>query len=211
MSREHACHQSTGFPQKIQILLSEKGLKSGVPKPGCFKPGCLQFLRRTSALWRSFVPFCSLLRTCVCALLRSFALFCAHLRVSASRTTAFGNCRLRGWHQSLDPRPHPQNVLDRLIDLSVCPEEESECTKLRVFGPFFPTKFPRELLPKARCCRISWVAGGGLEVKKRFARSTYCKKEVKGVEFEVQGLFREFDRPHKVRGPLTICHLSSKS
>ena len=28
----------------------------GVPKPGCLKPGCLQFLRR-SALWRSFAPF----------------------------------------------------------------------------------------------------------------------------------------------------------
>ena len=55
----------------------------GVPKPGCFKPGCLQFLRR-SALLRPFVLFCALLRTCACALLRSFALFCAHLRVSAN-------------------------------------------------------------------------------------------------------------------------------
>ena len=66
----------------------------GVPKPGCFKPGCLQFLRG-SVLLRSFAPFCALcaflrtfvcalLRTFVCALLRSFALFCAHLRASAS-------------------------------------------------------------------------------------------------------------------------------
>ena len=63
----------------------------GVPKPGCFKPGGLQFLRG-SALLRPFALICALLRTCICALsrsfadlrLRSFALFCAHLRVSAS-------------------------------------------------------------------------------------------------------------------------------
>ena len=45
---------------------------SGVPKPGCLKPGCVQFLRG-SALLCSFAPFCTLLRTCVCAQLRSFA------------------------------------------------------------------------------------------------------------------------------------------
>ena len=47
----------------------------GVPKPGCFKPGCLQ-VWRGGALLHPFVPFCALLRTCVCALLRSFACFC---------------------------------------------------------------------------------------------------------------------------------------
>ena len=50
----------------------------GVPKPGCFKPGCLQFLRGSAllrpfglfcALLRPFALFCALLRTCVCALL----------------------------------------------------------------------------------------------------------------------------------------------
>ena len=51
----------------------------GVPKPGCLKPGCLQFLR---ALLRSFELFCALLRSfaLICAFLRSFALFCAHFR-----------------------------------------------------------------------------------------------------------------------------------
>ena len=81
-----------------------KPQKLGVPKPGCFKPGCLQFFRG-SALLRSFVPFCALallrsfapfsalLRTCVCALLRSFALICVFLRQTAFRATAFGKCR----------------------------------------------------------------------------------------------------------------------
>ena len=62
----------------------------GVPKPGCFKPGCLQF-PRGSALLHSFAPFCALLRTCICALLRSCALFaiiCAVLRPTAFRATA---------------------------------------------------------------------------------------------------------------------------
>ena len=58
-----------------------------VPKPGCFKTGCLQFLGG-SALLRpfagSFAPFCGL----------AFALFCAHLCPTAFRTTAFGNCRM---------------------------------------------------------------------------------------------------------------------
>ena len=48
----------------------------GVPKPACFKPGCLQFLHG-SALLRPFVLF-----ELFCGL--AFALFCAHLRVSAS-------------------------------------------------------------------------------------------------------------------------------
>ena len=73
----------------VSSMMSEGGL--GVPKPGCFKPGCLQYLL-LCALLRPFVPFCALLRTCVCVLLRSFAFFCAHLRVSceqpAFRTTA---------------------------------------------------------------------------------------------------------------------------
>ena len=52
-----------------------------VPKPGCFKPGCLQFLRR-SAILRSFALFCALLHpfTLFCALFLPFALFCALLR-----------------------------------------------------------------------------------------------------------------------------------
>ena len=74
--------------------------KRGVPKPGCFRPRCLQFLRR-SALLRPFAL--ALLWTCVyallrsfaliCALLRSFACFCVFLHPTAFRTTAFGNCR----------------------------------------------------------------------------------------------------------------------
>ena len=61
--------------------------KSGVPKPGCFKRGCLQFY--AEAL--------------LCARLRPFALFCARKRSSAHicvflpptafRMTTFGNCR----------------------------------------------------------------------------------------------------------------------
>ena len=48
----------------------------GVPKPGCFKPGCL---------------FC--VEALFCALLRPFALFFALLRPTAFRTTASGNYR----------------------------------------------------------------------------------------------------------------------
>ena len=50
----------------------------GVPKPGCFKPGCLQFLR-SSAHLRSFAPFCVFLRPTA-------------FRTTAFRTTAFGDC-----------------------------------------------------------------------------------------------------------------------
>ena len=50
-------------------------LTSGVPKPDCFKPGRLQFLRR-SALLRSFAPFCALAFALFCAQLRVFACFC---------------------------------------------------------------------------------------------------------------------------------------
>ena len=60
------------------------GVMLGVPKPGCFKPGCLQFLHG-SALLRSFAPFCALLRSCVCALLRSFACFCVRPRLERQR------------------------------------------------------------------------------------------------------------------------------
>ena len=64
----------------------------GVPKPGCFEPGCLQF-SRGSALLRSFASFCALLRSSANFRLRSFALICVFLHPTAFRTTAFGNCR----------------------------------------------------------------------------------------------------------------------
>ena len=65
---------------KLSIGLSEpKWGIVAVPKPGCFKPGCLQFLRRSALLLffcalRVLRSFCALLRTCVFALLRAFAL-----------------------------------------------------------------------------------------------------------------------------------------
>ena len=76
-----------------------------VPKSCCFKPGCLQLLRR-SALLRPFAPSCAL-----CALVRSFALFCAHLRsfarfcvflrLTVFRTTAFGNMQMDARNHAL--------------------------------------------------------------------------------------------------------------
>ena len=78
-------HSLLGVSEAVCVL--------GVPKPGCFKPGGLQFLRGSAllpsfapfcALVRSFALFCALLQTCVRALLWTFALFCTHLRVSAS-------------------------------------------------------------------------------------------------------------------------------
>ena len=73
-----------------------------VPKPGCFQPGCLRFLRR-SALLRSFVPSCALLRSFALLCGPAFALFCAHLclfaliclflRPTGFRASAFGNCK----------------------------------------------------------------------------------------------------------------------
>ena len=71
---------------------SRIAINVGVPKPGCFKPRSLQFLRG-SALLCSFAPFCALLRTCTCAFLRSCARICVFLRPAAFRTTASGNCR----------------------------------------------------------------------------------------------------------------------
>ena len=88
----------------------------GVPKPDCFKPGCLQFLRRSAllrpfapfcALLRPFAPFCALLRTCVCALLRSF---CAHLR-SFALVCVFSNLV---WNDRVwNFRNQPKFLIDR--------------------------------------------------------------------------------------------------
>ena len=68
----------------------------GSSQTGCFKPGCLQFLRG-SALLRSFADLrlrsladlhlCSFV--VICVLLRACACFCVRIR-----TTAFGNCRI---------------------------------------------------------------------------------------------------------------------
>ena len=58
--------------------------KSGVPKPVCFKPGCLQFLRGCSLL-RSFAPLCTLLRSSADLRLRSFACFCIRPRLERPR------------------------------------------------------------------------------------------------------------------------------
>ena len=71
-------------PQKfLDSSMITKARFLGVPKPGCFKPGCLQSLRG-SALLRSFAPFCALLRSFADLRLRSFALtfalFCADFR-----------------------------------------------------------------------------------------------------------------------------------
>ena len=62
----------------------------GVPKPGYFKPGCLQFLRASALLHvvapflRPFAFFCELVFAffaLICALLRAFACFCVRLRL----------------------------------------------------------------------------------------------------------------------------------
>ena len=65
--------------------------RAGSSLPGCFKPGCLHFLRR-NALWRSFVPFGALLRSLrlpsfalICDLLRAFAGFCKRPRLARPR------------------------------------------------------------------------------------------------------------------------------
>ena len=63
----------------------------GVPKPGCFKPGCLQFLCG-NVLLRPFAFFCALLRTRVGALLcaLNFACLCVRPRLGRPRLgTAF--------------------------------------------------------------------------------------------------------------------------
>ena len=68
----------------------------GVPKPGRFKPGCLQFLRGSAlfALFlRPFALICGLAFVLICAHLRSFAHICVFLSPTVFRTTAFGNCR----------------------------------------------------------------------------------------------------------------------
>ena len=69
--------------------------KSGVPKPGCFNPGCCNFDVEVlfCALSRPFALFCVLLFAPFCAHLRSLARICAFLRLTAFRTTVFGNCR----------------------------------------------------------------------------------------------------------------------
>ena len=56
----------------------------GVPKPGCFKSDCLQFLRG-SALLHSFADWCLRSFALICALLRSFAWFCGRPRLEWQR------------------------------------------------------------------------------------------------------------------------------
>ena len=65
-----------------------EGALLGVPKPGCFKPGCLRFLRGSALLRSLNLRLFALFFALFCTLLRYFALFCAHLhshlRVSAN-------------------------------------------------------------------------------------------------------------------------------
>ena len=75
----------------------------GVPKLGCFKSGCLQFLHGTAlcALLRSLVRFYSLWHSFAVLRLRSFALILLHssahfhtfLRPTVFQMTMFGNFR----------------------------------------------------------------------------------------------------------------------
>ena len=61
------------------------------PPPGCFKPGCLQFLRgralRSSALFCALLCSFGLTFALFCEHLRSFALICVFLRTTPFRTT----------------------------------------------------------------------------------------------------------------------------
>ena len=70
-STKHQAGQSQNGGKKQS---SKTSREMGIPKPGCFKPGCLQYLRRNCFFFAFFALFCAHLRTCVCA----------HLRVSAS-------------------------------------------------------------------------------------------------------------------------------
>ena len=79
--------KSVGFVMLVRCRSPSLGLvtiltRSGVPKLGCFKPGCLHFLCRC-ALLRRFALFCALLRSFVNLRLHSFALICALLRAFA--------------------------------------------------------------------------------------------------------------------------------
>ena len=83
------------YPERLLWTPVKRGKLSDwhfleVPKPGCFKSGCLQCLR-WSALLRSFAGLAFAL---FCAHLHSFALIWAFLRSTAFRTTTFGNSRI---------------------------------------------------------------------------------------------------------------------
>ena len=82
------CKDREGAPG-LSIGVGVRHLVLGVPKPGCFKPGCLKCWRG-STLLRSFAPF---LRSYVCALLHSFALFCVLLKSGGRKEAllALGN------------------------------------------------------------------------------------------------------------------------
>ena len=81
---EITCNHPEAVGNSDRLFPAPDFCNLGVPKPGCFKPGCLQF----------YAPalFCALLRPFadldLCSFaelhLRSFARFCAPLRVSAS-------------------------------------------------------------------------------------------------------------------------------
>ena len=120
-----------------QFSISEGGTFSGVvfwlrvPKSGCFKPGCLQTLRR-SALLCSFAHFCALVRSfadlCLRSIadlcLRSFALICAFLCPTAFRTTVFGSSGLEAQkpHQTVFAQGLSRTLRDMESEKPRCPQ-----------------------------------------------------------------------------------------
>ena len=67
--------------RKLENAVAVSGVFAlGVPKPGCFKPGCLQFLRG-SALLRSFADLRLRSLALICYLSRAFACFCVRPRL----------------------------------------------------------------------------------------------------------------------------------
>ena len=89
--RKHCVHTGLDLDPTFRAGCSSKStvpaFSSFSDKPGCFKPGCLQFLRGSA--------LCALLRTCICAHLCSFACFCVRPRLEGLRLGTAENQGLR--------------------------------------------------------------------------------------------------------------------
>ena len=90
-------------------------LPLGVPKPGCFKPGCLQF-SRSLALF--------------CALLCSFA----DLQLLSCVTILAASCKV--------PKPRPDKSAEKVLrPSSLCISNTEARRPKHFFGTFFGTPF----------------------------------------------------------------------
>ena len=129
-----------------------------VPKPGRFTSGSLQFYAEAlfCAHLHPFALFCGLAFALVCSHLRSLALICVFLRLTAFRTTAFGNCR----NGSRISQQNQEKGFWKSLLRSILPWRRS-------------CRFSREGIPET----INWSRAGGLALNAPLKTLTSLDRE----------------------------------